>query len=299
MTFQSVERYNHDRINLGRLVKRLEKSVVGQKEEKQQQWEAEERLSLQRTSQKIKYARTLLNNVELHGEAETLEQSRRAHLDSVRSTLDRLESAVNELSRRTPSKRVRITPLLPTLPLPKFEEEPRPHTPPDSHSEDVAPESILLPSEQIPSPPVPAIELLLSSSDTFRSDPMTSPLIPPSLPASSLPPKPTSSTTLATGNPSFTRNSNLLHDELSSQLAQMAAQLKQNAIHFSKSLGKDQVLVEEAAVKLDENYDMMKRERLRVRDFKGKSGSTTCLVVMSVVVVMIAFFMMVMLIRWT
>jgi len=38
---------------------------------------------------------------------------------------------------------------------------------------------------------------------------------------------------------------------------------------------------------------------LRVRDLRGKSGSTTCLVVMSVVAVLVAFVMMVLVIRAT
>lgn len=79
----------------------------------------------------------------------------------------------------------------------------------------------------------------------------------------------------------------------------MATQLKRNAVHFSESLAKDQAVVDDAQLKLEGNYDVMQRERLRVRDLRGKTGSTTCFVVMSVVAVLVAFIFMVLLIRWT
>jgi hypothetical protein len=79
----------------------------------------------------------------------------------------------------------------------------------------------------------------------------------------------------------------------------MATQLKRNAIHFSDSLAKDQAVVEDAQMKIEGNYDVMQRERLRVRDLRGMTGSTTCLVVMSVVAVLVAFIIMVLVIRTT
>jgi len=94
-------------------------------------------------------------------------------------------------------------------------------------------------------------------------------------------------------------NSNALQQELSDQLAHMATQLKRNAIHFSESLAKDQAVVEEAQGKIEGNFDVMQKERLRVRDLRGKTGSTTCLVVTSVVAVLVAFVVMVLVIRAT
>lgn len=79
----------------------------------------------------------------------------------------------------------------------------------------------------------------------------------------------------------------------------MATQLKRNAIHFSESLSNDKAVVEEAQVKLEGNHDIMLRERLRVRDLRGKTGGTTCLVIMSVVAVLVAFIFMVLVIRAT
>lgn len=79
----------------------------------------------------------------------------------------------------------------------------------------------------------------------------------------------------------------------------MATQLKKNAIHFSESLAQDQAVVTEAQEKLEGNHDIMKKERLRVRDLRGKTGSTTCLVITSVIAVFIAFVFMVLVIRAT
>jgi len=79
----------------------------------------------------------------------------------------------------------------------------------------------------------------------------------------------------------------------------MAAQLKRNAIHFSDSLAKDQAVVTEVEQKLEGNYSVMERERVRLRDHSGKSRGTTCLVVMIMLVVVLLFALMVVLIRFS
>ena len=90
-----------------------------------------------------------------------------------------------------------------------------------------------------------------------------------------------------------------VHEELSAQLAQMATQLKRNAIHFSDTLAKDQAVVEEAQLKLGSNYDSMHRERTRLRDHSGKSRSTTWLTLFSITAVFVSFFIMFFIIRFT
>jgi SNARE protein 1 len=95
------------------------------------------------------------------------------------------------------------------------------------------------------------------------------------------------------------QTSKVLHEELSNQLAQMATQLKRNAQHFSDSLVKDKAVVEEVQEKLEGNYTVMLKERLRLRDFRGKSGSTTWLVVGVIVAVLLMFVMMVGVIRFS
>jgi len=79
----------------------------------------------------------------------------------------------------------------------------------------------------------------------------------------------------------------------------MTTQLRTNAVHFSSTLSKDQALVQEIQEKPETNYGVMKKERVRVRDFRRKRGNTTCLVICSVVVVLISFIVMVFVIRWT
>ena len=79
----------------------------------------------------------------------------------------------------------------------------------------------------------------------------------------------------------------------------MANQLKRNAIHFSESLARDQATVEEAKVKIESNFDTMTKERVRLRDHRGKSGSTTCLVLMSTLIVAVSFVLMFFIIRLT
>lgn len=79
----------------------------------------------------------------------------------------------------------------------------------------------------------------------------------------------------------------------------MATQLRRNATHFSESLQKDKSVLEVMQEKVEGNFEFMKRERIRLRDFRGKSGGTTCLVIMSVIVVLIAFILMVFVIRLT
>ena len=90
-----------------------------------------------------------------------------------------------------------------------------------------------------------------------------------------------------------------VHEELSAQLAQMATQLKRNAIHFSDTLAKDQAVVEETKLKLESNFDELQKERTRLRDHSGKSSGTTWLIVFSVIAVLVSFFVMFFIIRLT
>ena len=66
-----------------------------------------------------------------------------------------------------------------------------------------------------------------------------------------------------------------VHEGLSAQLAQTATQLKRNAIHFSGTLARDQVVVEETKLKLESNFDELQKERTRLGDHSGKSLGTT------------------------
>ncbi|KAG7446531.1 uncharacterized protein BT62DRAFT_931967 [Guyanagaster necrorhizus] len=274
-----MDRPTHDEINLVRLIRRLEKSTLDASwsNDGDDVW-----LKALGTLQTVKYARKLLKNVELNDYDPTLKNVRR--YNELRMTLDRIDTFGKDVEKRVTPMPKRPEPLLPHLPIPEAPQSLEP-SPPDTVT------SLPKGDEHVTSPmPLPATDsLLLSPSD------------PPSTTISPLPTLlPASATSKATGaSPHFLQNTNALHNELSEQLAQMATQLQRNALHFSDSLSADKILVEEAQQKIESNLDVMKKERLRLRDHRGKSGSTTCLVVMSVIVVTILFIFMVMLIRLT
>ncbi len=121
------------------------------------------------------------------------------------------------------------------------------------------------------------------------------------------PPPPTEPPTSTTGTAqrktgdtaALLQNSTALQEELATQLAQMAGQLRRNAEHFSGALAADQGVLRETEEKVGANLDVMKRERVRLRDHSGKALGTTCLTLSSVVVVAIAFLVMFFVIRFT
>lgn len=150
--------------------------------------------------------------------------------------------------------------------------------------------------EAVSQPPPPAeVENLLPATSDVTEIPL-----PENVHVASCSPSaasPLSSNITAT--PAILQNSRVVQEELSEQLALMARQLRRNATHFSDSLAKDKVVVDAMQEKLEGNFDLLKKERIRLRDFRGKSGGTTCLVIMSVIVVVIAFIFMVFVIRVT
>ena len=141
-----------------------------------------------------------------------------------------------------------------------------------------------------------AHELLLTPSDSqaLTRGPINpaEALLPPSLPSAAQ-----KSGTEAT--PAFMQNSAALQEELSAQLAQMATQLKRNAVHFANALEKDKAVVSETQEKLERNYDVMSKERVRLRDHHSKSWGTTWITVLSLVVVLVGFVMTFLVIRIT
>lgn len=95
------------------------------------------------------------------------------------------------------------------------------------------------------------------------------------------------------------QNSRAIQEELSEQLAQMATQLKRNALHFATSLENDKGVVLEAQEKLERNYDVMTKERIRLRDHHSKSWGTTWITILSIVVAIIGFVLTLFVIRLT
>ena len=114
-----------------------------------------------------------------------------------------------------------------------------------------------------------------------------------------LPPDRTPSAGDAASASTQLQHSTALQEDLAAQLAQMAGQLRRNAEHFSGALAADQGVLRAAEEKVGANLDVMKRERVRLRDHHGKALGTTCLTISSVVVVAIAFLVMFFVIRFT
>ncbi len=114
-----------------------------------------------------------------------------------------------------------------------------------------------------------------------------------------LPPDRTPSGGDAASAPALLQYSTALQEELAMQLVQMAGQLRRNAEHFSGALAADHGVLRVAEEKVGANLDVMKRERVRLRDHRDKALGTTCLTISSVVVVAIAFLVMFFVIQFT
>ncbi|KAJ7628571.1 hypothetical protein FB45DRAFT_918662 [Roridomyces roridus] len=257
---------DHDEINLRRLIRRLDKSSS----ESEWTW-----ITVQSTLQKVKFARKLLNNVQLEDVDPTPESVQR--YNDFKAKLDRIDALLQDLDKKNAPKRTRPEPILPSIPLPP--DEPQEQTP--------------IPDQ----PPLPADNLLLSESDVALSSsvspPLTTTLLPTSFPSAA-----TKSTTTAV-EPRLLQHSTARQRDMSEQMELMARQLKLNSLHFAELLEKDRQVVEETDKKLEENYGFMQKIRVGTRDLRGKTGSTTCLSLLIVLFVTLVFLFMVSLVRFT
>lgn len=183
-----------------------------------------------------------------------------------------------KIPKSTPPKRsTESQPVLPEaeLLLDESEKSPAPRqSPPPS----------LLPVERVESPSSETPEKTLQSE---RPPPYESRPAPPSR-KSTLP-----------AQPAFLTASLDTQEELADQLAQMGRQLKLNALHLANSISKEKDVMEDAGVKLETNLDTMTKERVRLRDHRGKSGSTTWMVVTAIACVIVAWIAMFFIIRLT
>jgi len=291
---QTQEQVIHDRVNLGRLVKSLEGMVASEewllntRGPSKQTW-----IKVQGALHKVQYARKMLRSVELNASLDAPSTSSDRY-QNIRNSLDRLELVLSEANKRVTPKRSRPEPILPTLPIP---EPPTPKIAPvPSINVDMSnSEMPLSPAE--PSALLSAQDLLLSPSDTV---PSTLAEGPSDNSTAFFPASRTSSGPLAPASTgAILQNSRAIQEELSEQLAQMATQLKRNALHFSNSLEKDKAVVLESQEKLERNYDVMTKERKRLRDHHSKSWGTTWITILSIVVAIIGFFLTFFVIRFT
>ncbi|KAJ7216581.1 hypothetical protein GGX14DRAFT_358735 [Mycena pura] len=280
----------HDEINLRRLIRRLEKSTSDS------QWTTtsdDTWIKVQGALQKVKYARKLLANAELVN-VDPSQKSLQRYAD-MKTKIDRIEAFMQALEKKTAPKQTRPEPVLPSIPLPLA--EPEPNSPKQQRAS--PPETIDVPGEDPSSASFSADNLLYSVSDVARSSfsssvspPLTT-LLPPSFPSSSA----KSATTAI--EPRLMQYSNARQRDMADQMALMAEQLKRNAVHFAELLEKDKSVVQDTEQKLEGNYGYMQKTRIRTRDLRGKTGSTTCLVVLIVLGVSGLFMFMVALIRFS
>ncbi|KIO32275.1 hypothetical protein M407DRAFT_241527 [Tulasnella calospora MUT 4182] len=112
-------------------------------------------------------------------------------------------------------------------------------------------------------------------------------------------PNPPSRKPTLPAQPAFLTTSLETQEELAEQLAQMGRQLKLNALHLANSISKEKGVLEDAGEKLQGNLDTMTKERVRLRDHRGKSGSTTCMVLTAIACVVVAWIAMFFIIRLT
>ncbi|KAL4246616.1 USE1 family protein [Abortiporus biennis] len=292
MVVQTSEQLNHDRINLARLVRSLQATVS------KGEWDTNSEkpggigwIKIQGLAQNLKYAHKLLSNVEQHHDLTHASTS--WSLQDTKNILDNLDLRISELSKRLKPISVRPQPILPTLPTPIFPlstEEVRPASP---HAQQ-SPETLAA--------PLSAQDLLLSPSDSAVISPLEPKSASTLLPVETVLPsksKASASTSLLKAQPAFMQNSASLHEELSEQLAQMATQLKRNTMHFAASLEKDKDVVLDAQGKLDKNFDVMTKERVRLRDHSSKSWGTTWITLLSVIVALVGFILTFFVIRIT
>lgn len=118
------------------------------------------------------------------------------------------------------------------------------------------------------------------------------PLIPRSQP-------PAPDTPQSTDLPAFMQTSLKTQEDLSEQLALMAAQLKRNAQSFAAQLHEDNALVQLAHDQLEGVHTRVSTERVTLRNFRSKSGYTTCMALGIIVVVVVAWVMMFFMIKVT
>ncbi|KAJ7248618.1 hypothetical protein B0H12DRAFT_1123470, partial [Mycena haematopus] len=272
----------HDEINLKRLVRRLETSASDS------QWNVSSDdtwIKVQGALQKVKYARKLLGNVELEDIDPTPKSLQR--YEDWRTKLNRIDTFMQELEKRTAPKQTRLQPILPQIPAPPDEPEPAPRP-------QRTPDAIIAPGED-PSPAtLPTDGLLLSGADVARARLLSSPhdTLFPSFTSA------TKSTTTAV-EPRNMQLSNARQRDMADQMELMATQLKRNAIHFGELLAKDQAVLEETDKKLEGNFGYMQQTQTRTKSLNAKTRSSTWIRMLIILFVVVVFMFMVFFMRFS
>ncbi|KAG8807133.1 hypothetical protein FRC17_004634 [Serendipita sp. 399] len=258
---------SHDSINLVRLLKRLEDPEIPAP-------------ALVR-AENVKYAKSLAKRI-YGSDTNPYEQ----RLSAIEHRLDG-SSIASSYRRKAPSIRSYTSAINPiTIPVdkaisngsalsPKIEVLASPTSTIAPPKDDPAAlvSQMLLPSEELKAP-------ISSSASLFAG------ATQPTTKASSI-------------SPEFLTASRQTQEEISHKLAEMAAQLRKNAQHFSAALEDDKEALAEADSKLNQNLDVMQKERGRLGVYSAKSSGTTWMVIASILVVCIAWVVMFFVIRLT
>ncbi|KLO16946.1 hypothetical protein SCHPADRAFT_191428 [Schizopora paradoxa] len=294
MSTLTRDQIRHEVINLRKTVKLLERTVdeedwtTSTQPDRLPKW-----LKTQTVLKGVKHCRSVLKTIppEVYDEglgAQRAVSGEQFHEDTIQ-TLNRLELSMKDASLEFKPQPVKPKPRLPLLPIPKSllktEEAAAPIEAHASEEEETLDPAGTGETSVDKSPGrKPIFDII---PDTLPTADKSSALLPPSFPSISSPPAVPNSTSTS----AFLQSSTALHDELAEQMASMARQLKENTIHFSSSLAKDKGVMQEVEEKLERNAEVLGKERVRLRDHRGKSGNTTWITILSLLVVMVGFFM--------
>ncbi|QRV94082.1 Use1 domain-containing protein [Ceratobasidium sp. AG-Ba] len=302
---------SHNQVNLARLLRRLEKAVETQDWSYQTPTERSARwVQAEGMLQSTAYAKQLLLNIkdsegmEPDRSIDSIHDVRSQYLKNTEAKINHVESVLAEIKERSQPQLSKPPSFLSHIPAP----QPKPVTRPEiivttsaSKPSELASSDALLPADD-PQPTLqsPEDDLLPSTPAPQTGSTFTAPE-PAHLRAESLLPdsRPPAAAPQISDTPAFMHTSLKTQEDLSEQLAQMAAQLKRNAQSFAAQLHEDNALVQLAHDQLEGVHTRVKTERTTLRDFRGKSGYTTCMVMGAVAVVMVSWVMMFFLIKVT
>lgn len=315
MTVMTKDQIRHQVINLRKTLILLESSVNNEDwlrcshKERIDKW-----LKAQSILSGIHYCRGMLKSLTPeqydYGLGDRSSVSGKEFYEESIRFLERLERTISEVYEDLKPVPRRLTPILPTIPKPVIknpelgESENQgmancvdSDTSIPAEEREMNKRSAALASDLLIDPPSlppgydqhsdPAPDSLSNSTSALLPG-----LIPPSTSSDESDKK-------ASSVPGFLKTSTALHEDLSAQLAEMAKQLRRNAEQFNEALAADEGVLKGAQEKLEENYDLLSKERVRLRDQSGKSGQTTCFIFSTIIMVLIAFVMTFFVIRIT
>ncbi|CAE7228563.1 unnamed protein product [Rhizoctonia solani] len=296
---------SHNEVNLARLLRRLEKAVNSQDWSYQSLTESSTTwIRAEGMLQSLSYARKLLSSIRNDEDSPTSTASSSEYLQATENKIDALESVLNDVRLRAQPKKSKppsyLSHVPPPKPKPKLVLQPTIIVTEEIKSPEEITSEALLPVGEEPEPRSPVSDLLPSTPlpqlDTkhIRSSTTNSPsdsLFPRSRLSAAASP--------STDMPAFMHTSLQTQEDLSEQLAQMAAQLKRNAQTFAAQLHEDNALVQLAHDQLEGVHTRVKTERSTLRAFSGKSGYTTCMTIGIIIVVIISWVMMFLMIKVT